>query len=271
MKKGFKTALVALPLVAAGDLFWVVCGQVGGAYRLILSPSQQALGLLVWFLVALCALLIAAGLAAALVRPLGIGMGTMLLSGLTIVFHFPATWSSAALLLVYLLAGVFYLVGVAGELRERIRFSVRPISQAQGVLLMGLVLVACGNLYLGYADQIRREGFTLPEAYVERFMEQMEKQILERVPEAEREQAVAEFRREFRAMVDGLVQRTVKPYQRYIPAIVAVGLFMSVVTIARLVVWAPLLILSAAIPTLTWLGISETVVETGEIERLVIR
>jgi uncharacterized protein len=43
---------------------------------------------------------------------------------------------------------------VARELNERIRFSVRPISEGQNILLMILILIICGSLYFGYAGDM---------------------------------------------------------------------------------------------------------------------
>jgi len=155
-------------------------------------------------------------------------------------------------------------------MNERIRFSVHPISEGQGMLLMALTLVACGSLYLGYAAHIEREGFSMPESYTEMFMEQMEKQIEARVPEEERQEAVAKFREEFRHATDEFFERTVKPYERFIPLAMAVGLFMSLVTLTRLLAWVPTMVLSIIFPLLTALGVTRVVSETREVQRLVI-
>ncbi|MFH1929285.1 MAG: hypothetical protein ABIK79_14090, partial [Chloroflexota bacterium] len=159
---------------------------------------------------------------------------------------------------------------VATELNERVRFSVRPISDGQGTLLMALILVACGSLYLGYAPHIEREGFSVPDFYIETFMQQMEKQIEARVPAEQRQEVVAGFREEFGRAIDGFFERTLKPYERFIPLFIAASLFMPLLTITRLLAWVPTLSLSLLFPLLKGLGVVSVVTETREVQRLVI-
>ena len=237
---------------------------------MIFSPSRELLDPLLWFLLALGAVAVTAGLVAALLRPVWIGIIAFALSGLTMLLGWQVTVGSGVLVLVYLLAASRYAVGVARELNQRIRFSVRPISEGQGMLLMALILVACGSLYLGYAAHIEQEGFSMPESYVEMFMEQMEKQIKAQAPAEERQEAVAEFREEFRLAVSEFFERTVKPYERFIPLAIAASLFMSLVTIIRLLAWVPTAFLSIIFPLLAALGMTEVVSETQEVQRLVI-
>ena len=270
MNKWLKVAFLAALLMGAGYFFGIVCHQIGQAYELILHPSKELLNLLLWFLLALGAVAVTAGLVAALVRPVWLGILVFAFSGLTMLLGWEVTVASTVLVLVYLLVGSLYVVGVARELNERIRFSVRTISDAQGMLLMTMTLMACGSLYLGYAAHIEREGFSLPEFYIEIFMEQMEKQIEARVPAEEREEVVAQFAEEFRRAVDEFFERTVKPYERFIPLAIAAGLFMPLVTITRLLAWVPSVVLSVVFPFLAALGVTKVVSETQEVQRLVI-
>lgn len=214
---------------------------------------------------------VAAGLVAALVRSVWVGIIAFVLSGAGLLLGWQMTIEAGILVMVYVVAGSQYTVGLARELDERILFSVRPVSQGQGTLLMALVLVVCGSLYLGYAAHIKREGFSIPETYMEMFMGQLEKQIEARVPAEEREQAVAKIREDFGRAIDDFFERTVKPYERYIPLAVAAGLFTPLVTITRLLSWVPTVALSVVFPLLTALGVTEMVYETEEVERLVIR
>lgn len=270
MSKWLKVAFLTALLMGAGYFFGTVCEQIGQAYELVLSPSREFLPLLLWFLLALGAVAVTAGLVAALLRPVWVGMIAFALSGLTTLLGWQVTVSSTILVLVYLLAASLYVMGVAREMNERIRFSVRPISAGQGMLLMGLVFLACGSLYLDYAAHIEREGFSIPESYIEMYMEQMEKRIEARVPAEERQEALAEFREEFRRSVDDFFERTVKPYERYIPLVLAAGLFTLLVTITRLLAWVPTIVLSVVFPLLAALGITNVVSETREVQRLVI-
>jgi len=270
MSRWLKMAFLAALLIGAGYFFGTVCKQIGQAYELILFPSGELLNLLLWFLLALCTVAVTAGLVAALLRPVWVGIIAFALSGLAMLLGWQVAVAGGILILVYLLAASLYVVGVAREMNERIRFSVRPISEGQGMLLMAFILMACGSLYLNYAAHIEREGFSMPESHIEMLMAQMEKQIEARVPEEEREEMVAEFREEFRRGVDEFFEHTVKPYERLIPLVVAVGLFMSLVTITRLLAWVPAIVLSIVFPLLTALRIVEVVSETREVQRLVI-
>jgi hypothetical protein len=102
------------------------------------------------------------------------------------------------------------------------------------------------------------------------FMEQMEKQIVSRAPEAEREEMIAEFREEFRHTVDEFFEQTVKPHEKLIPLGVAAGIFTPLVTVTRLLSWVPTMILNLVFYLLTALGVIKVVCETQEVQRLVI-
>jgi len=270
MGKWLKTAFLALLLMGAGYFFGSICKQIGESYQLIISPSKEILEPLLWFLLALCAVAVTAGLVAALVRPVWLAVIVVVLSGATMLLAWETSLETGILVAVYVLVGVIYVVGVVRELEERISFSVRPVSQGQGTLLIALVLVICGSLYLPLKAHIDWEGFAVPESYVEMFMEQMEKQISARMPEEGREEAIAKFREEFRQAIDQFFERTIKPYERFIPLALAASLFTPLVTITRLLAFVPGLVMSILFFLFTEMGVTEVVYETQEVERLVI-
>ena len=269
--KWLKFTFFAFLLIGAGYFFGTICRQIGQAYDLILSPTWELLNLLLWLLLSLGGLMVAAGLIAALLRPLWIGIMAFILSGLAILLGWrQMTVGNGILILVYLLVAFFYTVVVARELNERIRFSVRPISEGQNILLMVLILVICGSLYFGCAAHIEQEGFTPPQFYIKMFMEQMEKQIEARVSAKERQEVITQFRKEFQRTVDEFFESTVKPYERFIPLAIAAALFMPLVTITRLLVWVPTLLMSIIFPLLKVTGVVKLISETREVQRLVI-
>lgn len=277
MSKWLKCAFLAALLIGAGYFWGTVCERIAQAYELILSPPESILSppkdlldLLLQLLLALGAVAVAAGLAAALIRPVWVGIVAFALSGVAVLLGWQVTVGSGILVLVYLLAGSFYVIGVARELNERIRFSVRPVSEGQGILLMALALLVCGSLYFGYAEHIEREGFSIPDAYVEIIMGLVEKQIEARLPAEQRQEMVAGFREELQRAIDEFIQRTVKPYERFIPLALAASLFTPLVTITRLLGWVPGLVLSILFPLLTALRVTKVVSETREVKRLVI-
>jgi ABC-type multidrug transport system fused ATPase/permease subunit len=275
VSKWLKVAVLAFLLMGAGYFFGAVCKQIGQAYELLLFPSGELLNLLLWFLLAWGSVAVTAGLVAALVRPVWVGIIVFVLSGLAMLLGWQVATINAILVLVYALFAALYAVGVARELDERVRFSVRPIGEGQGMLLMALVLVACGSLYVGVAAHIEREGFSIPEPYIEMFVEQMERRTVASMSEEEREAPefeahMAELRDGIRRNVNELFEHTLKPYEWLIPLAVAVGLFMSLLTITRLLNWIPTVVLSAVFPLLTALGVTRVVSETREVHRLVI-
>ncbi len=272
MNRWLKVAFFTALLIGAGYFFGTICRQVGEAYQLVLSPSKELLTLLLWFLLAVGAMSVTAGLVAALLRPVWAAAIAFALSGpaMLLGWKVEVALDSGILIVAYLAAAFLYAGGVATELNERVRFSVRPISDGQGTLLMALILVACGSLYLAYAPHIEREGFSVPDFYIETFMQQMERQIEARVPAEERQEALAGFREEFGRAIDDFFERTIKPYEQFIPLLIAAGLFMPLLTITRLLAWVPTVFLSVLFRLLEALGVAKTVTETREVQRLVI-
>ena len=270
MSKWIKGIFIAVFLIGAGYFFGTTLKQIGQAYELMLSPSWELLNLLLWFLLALGVVAVTSGLVAVLVRPVWVGIIVFALSGVAMLLGWQVTVGSGILALVYLIAASSYSISIVRELNERIRFSVRPIGRSQGMLLMALVLIACGSLYFGCATYIEREGFSIPEFYTEMFMKQMEKQIEARVPAKERREVMAEFRKEFQRGVDEFFESKVKPYEKFIPLAIAIGLFMTLVTITRLLGWVPTVFLSIIFPLLKVLGVTKVVSETREVERLTL-
>ena len=101
-------------------------------------------------------------------------------------------------------------------------------------------------------------------------MEQMEKQIEARVPAKERQEVITQFRKEFQRTVDEFFKSTVKPYEKYIPLAIIAVLFMPLVTVTRLLVWIPTLLMSIIFSLLKAMGTVKLISETREVQRLVI-
>jgi len=268
--KGVKMGFLVALLMGAGYFCGTVFMQFGQAYETILSPSSDLMYLLLWLLLALAGVAVTGGLVSALVRPVWAAMVGFALSGLTMLLGWELTTVNGILVLVYVLAGSLYAVAVASALVQRIKFSVEPVTARQGTLLMAVILVACGSLYADAAAHVEREGFAIPRPLVEVFMQQMERQIEAQVPEQERQQVVTQFRQEFQRTLDEFYESTMKPYERFIPLAIAAGMFMSLVTISRLLVWVPALVLNFIFALLAALGITKTVAETRTVQRTVI-
>ena len=267
--KWFKVSFFIILLIGTGYFFGTICKQIGQSYDLILSPSKELLILLLWFLLTLFAVLVSSGLVVALVRPIWTGIIAFALSGLAMLMGWDLTIGSCILVLIYILIAIFYTVSVAKEMTQRIKFSVSPISEGQAILTIALILLACGSLYFGYSEYIKEEGFSIPEFYIEKLMEQMEKRVGEELPPLQQRLAITELREELNKIINDFTEQ-IKSYEKFIPIAISLGLFMPLVTITRLLSWIPAGILSIIFLLLKAIGITKIVSETKEVQRLVI-
>lgn len=330
--KWLKVAIFTVLLIAASYYFGDVCERIGQAYALILFPSEEILGLALRFFLAMGAVVITAGLVAALVRPLWACFLIFALSALAMLLGWELEASSGVLTAVYFIASLIYAKRTAGELNDRLRFSVGPIWQSQSILVTTLVIVVCGSFYFGYAAEIERAGFSLPPFLVEMVMGRMEKELVKLLPSDPGEAAIAEFREQFGGLLEdmakeggrllpeavreatiaqfsdqleraldemekeavarlqtvereaviarfmdqfeealkGLVEEAIRPYEQWIPRILAISLFTSLLTITGLLSWIPILALMVIFPLLTALGMTRVVAETREVKRLTL-
>ncbi len=271
-----KIIFFAVLLIAAGYFFGIWCGKFGQAYTLLFQPGREILELVLWLLLAIMVVAVTAGLVAALLKPLWVAVVAFALSALAMILGWQVGIGPALLGLLYFLLSLPYARGVTRELNERLRFSVEPVSRGLSLLFMVLALVACGSLYLGYAAHIEKDGFTFPPV----FKEMMTKMTVVPIREAieaqtdltpqEKERALAEMEEGFEEMWMGPLEEMIKPYERLIPVVMAVGTFMTLQTILGLLSWIPGLILAMIFPLLQITGMTKVVRETREVERLVI-
>jgi len=178
MNRRAKYLIFVILMIGAGYFFGTVCNRISEVDQLLLIPALELLYLLLWFLLSLAVLLISAGLVAALLRPLWVAALAFALTGLTMLLGWQLSVTSGVLVLVFAIVGVVYTSNIMKGFDRQADFSVRPIGQNQNILLLGLILVTCGSLFLGFRDYVAREGFTIPDRYIEFLMESMEKQIV---------------------------------------------------------------------------------------------
>ena len=268
--KLLKIALISFPLIAAGYLFGTICNQVSLSYNLMINPSINLIYLLIRLIATIFIMAVTAGLVAALIRPVYLGSFVFLLSGISILLGWQVLLVPGILTLIYVIAATFYTIGIANELRERIKFSVRPIIESQRMLLMALLIVSCGSLYLGCLDQINRDGLIIPDTYIEIFMKPLKQQILGQMPEPQREKAAVEMEDQFQGMVDRTLEETIKPYERYIPLMIAGGVLLTLNTILSFLSWIPPILISIILQLFKEMKIISEISETKEVKRIVI-
>jgi hypothetical protein len=263
-----KTIIFVVLLVAASSYLGSVGRQIGQLGDAIFVFSIDTLYPFIWLLLALVLVAIAAGLVAALVRPLWICSIASALASLAVLFIWGLNLIGIVLAVLYLLAGLLYNRGVAKGLKERINFSVHPIKDNQTILVMVLIIAVCVLFYSGYAAQIEREGFTTPPFVIDIGMGIAEGQIEESpgLTPQEKEQAIAEFRQQFEQQMEDII----KPYQKFIPTGVALILLGLLATIVGLFSWLPTLILRAIFAILTACHVTTIVTETKEVNMLTI-
>ena len=266
-----KTLIFGALLVGAGCFLGLVLRWIGDAHEALIPPSWDALYLGIWFLAAVVAVAVTGGLVAVLLRPFWVAVIAFAVSALALFLTWQISAVSIIVAAVYFLAGLLYLVGARSELGNRIRFSVWHLMRAQAVLLVVLTAIACASLYFGYAAEIEREGFSLPEDAITWSVDAAGEVLDRIVPEGtlspeERQQILDQLR----ATLEGEAGSAIQPYAVYIPIGLAVIVFVVLVPVMFLLSWIPILILSPLLFILTRSGVVKKVTETVEVTRLSI-
>jgi len=134
-----------------------------------------------------------------------------------------------------------------------------------------LVAIACTSLYSGYAAEIEREGFSIPQDAVDWVVEIADEQLDTMLPEGtlspEQKQEALD---QLRDTLEGEAESAIEPYAGYIPIGLAVIVFLIFVPVTLFLFWIPILILSLVFFILTRSGVVSKVTETVEVTRLSI-
>ena len=274
--KAAKIVVLAILLIASGFFFGAALERLNQQYHLILLLDRDFLYVLLWLLLAVVSVAVTGGLVAALVRPFWISLLAFAVSALAAFIAWGVSLASAISALIYLIVALLYCRGVAGALKNRLKFSVEPISGSQPVLLTGLAIAASAALYFGYAAEIEENGFAFPPAMKEMIgemsMAPMRRQIEARtdLTSEEKDALLAEITGGFEEQWMRPVEETIQSYEKFIPLVVAFVLLQLLAVVNSLFSWIPTVILSIIFPILTALGVTKKVTETREVERLTI-
>ncbi len=271
MAKTIKILIFGALLVAAGCLWGYVCGMIGERYDLIFSPSMSLLYLGIWFLGALVAIAVTGAFVAVLFRAFWMAAVVFALSAVGMFLLWEISIVSGICAAVYFLIGLLYVAGVRGEMGSRLRFSVWRVMVSQSMLLVVLVAIACTSLYFGYAADIEREGFSLPEGTVNLVVDIADEYLDAILPEGsltpeEKEDALEELR----ATLEGDLSDKVAPYEKYIPVGLAVIAFMILAPVILILSFIPILLLALFFFILTSTGVVRKVTRTVKVTRLSI-
>jgi len=274
--KSAKIVVLAILLIAAGFLFGRACEQVSRQYQLVLMLDRGFLYVLLWLVAAVATVAVTGGLVAALVRPLWVCVAAFAVSALAVLIAWEVSLASGVVTLIYLAVSLLYCRGVAEALDNRLKFSVEPISGSQSTLLAGLAIAASASLYFGYAAEIQEQGFAFPPAVRETLSEMSMAPIRAQIEartdltSEEKDTLLAQASEGFEEQWITPVEETIGSYQEFVPWVIAFSLFQLLAVINSLFSWIPIVILAVIFPILAGLGVTETVIETREMERLII-
>ena len=258
-------------LAGAGGFLGLVLRWAGDGWEHLIPPTWDALYLGIWFLGAILAVAVTGGLVAMLLRPFWVAATAFAVSALALFLTWEISVVSIIVAVIYLLGGLVYVVGVRREIENRIRFSVRHLLRPQLILLVVLTAIACASLYFGYAEEIDKEGFSIPEGTVDWVVEVADEHVIDRILPAnttavERWEALTELR----DYLEDDIESDIEPYEGYIPVGLAAIVFGILTPATFLISWIPLLILSLAFLLLIRFGVVKKVAKAVEVIRLSI-
>jgi hypothetical protein len=258
-------------LAGAGGFLGLVLRWAGDGWEHLIPPTWDALYLGIWFLGALLAVAVTGGLVAMLLRPFWVAATAFAVSALALFVTWEISVVSIIVAVIYLLGGLLYVAGVRREIENRIRFSVRHLMRPQLILLVVLTAIACASLYFGYAEEIDKEGFSIPEGTVDWVVEIADEHVIDRILPAntttvERWEALTELR----DYLEDDIESDIEPYEGYIPVGLAAIVFGVLTPATFLISWIPLLILSLAFLLLIRFGVVKKVAKAVEVIRLSI-
>jgi hypothetical protein len=274
-----KTAIFVFVLFITSIPFGAACGQVSRQYEALFFPALGLLILAIWVFGTMALVTMAAGLVAALVRPFWVIILAFALSALAMILAMLLAWKIS---IVPVILGLFYAVlaiayarSVAGELNNRLDFSVHVIGEGQKTLLFALILAVSVSFALGYREDALRRGSIVPpvckQAVMEMIIPRLQAQIESRSELRPEEKAAA--LEEAKQVIERFwanAETTLQPYAEFIPPGLALTLIFTLNTLLSFVSWIPLLVLSGIFPLLKLTRVTRVVVETREVKRLTL-
>ena len=259
-----KIAVFAVLLAAAGAFLGLVLRWGGDAHEYIMPPSWGALWLALWFVGAVAAVALTAGIVAVLVRPFWAAAIAFALSALALFLAWEISLLSLVAAVIYFAAGLLYFAAVSKEIKERIRFSALRLFGVQILLIVALAALACTSAYFGYAEEVDAQGVTVPPQTVEWVLEKADSYLDPLVPAGFKRDALQEIR-EF--MEEGVPQKA-EQYEGYTKAGYAATIFFVLAPVTIYVCWIPLLVLALVLWLLVRCGVVHRVTEMVEVTRL---
>ena len=101
-------------------------------------------------------------------------------------------------------------------------------------------------------------------------LDEMEKEASERLEATDREAIMAKFSDQLERALVGLVENAIRPYEQWIPRILAFNLLLFLLTATGLLSWIPILALWVIFTLLTALGVTKVTTGTREVRRMTL-
>jgi hypothetical protein len=268
--KPLKTALLAMLVTTTGLWCGIVCARLEAAAQFLSPPFGQLTRLFPWLLLLLLLVMVAWGLASSLLQDWRVAAATCTLSGLALLAGWGWSGPGVGFSMLYMLAGFAQIKLTRRELEQRLRFSVRAIAAHGRLTATVLTLVLAGSFYLGLSEQVRGDGFSIPDGQMNRFTGDIASQVVDSTPlsgvDVLREEAALQVRNVLKQRLNSLVGRV----QHLIPPAAAALLFVGLVAAGWLLSWVAMLLLYAIFQTMKMVDLVQVAVETREAERLVL-
>jgi hypothetical protein len=267
--KLWKMALLALLLLACSLGYGVICRRMASGHRLLVPPFRELLRLLLWLLLGLIALAVAAGPVTVLFRPRWITLLVLGFSGLALLIGWGVTTRNLILSTLYVLSSFLASAWTRNDLEHRITFSARPVVQNWRLAALVLLLLPSASFYHGFSEHVRAHGL-LPDQQVDEWTGELATDVVEGTPLS----SLVALRQEIVNRVQDVLKRRLDAWgariEPYVPPVAATLLFVLLFTVTWLLWWIPLLILYVVFALLISVGIAEIATETIQVRRLVI-
>lgn len=268
MRKVVNFSFFAVPLAAAGFFLGRICLQSTRVFDLAMNSPQELIGMAIIFFIALGIFLVCAGLAVVLIRPFFAGILCFGFSAFALLFAWGFTLANLLFACIYCLLAVFYYFDSIEEIEQRIHFSIKPLIDKQNVLLAGLLIILAVNVFRGADTYLRTNDFHMPKHLVGAVSNQVIKNIETQLPADAKAQSQQSLTEELSANVNKVVDEQLKPFKQYIPVLFALGVFFMVSTLARFLLWFPMLIVKLLLSTLILAGLIKVVTRQVDVQRL---
>lgn len=270
-----KSIIFILLQLGASLFLAAVCRQIADQYLNVLMAKPETLDLAIRMLAAFTAFVITSGLVAVLVKPEWLIYPVFAGSAAMYIFYMGPSGTTALLGVVLWGMTVSYALTIEKRLKNQIRFSMHPLSSANMMLILALMILFSSSLSLGYMADSARQNFVIPPTYRQAagdFIYNSAKTTIENqaaLTAGMKSAALDKARTDSLKIFDDL-DRQLQSIMQYIPALLGIIVFISLESIAILFSWIPLLLLSVIFGLLKVTKVTRLETEMKEVSRLVI-